>query len=453
MRLASRLGLVFGVGALIAVVSVGTLAFFLAESEIISAADQQLIDRAERLAALNDIAERQPNLSAEELEQLGQPPGLAVITGGVEAYDADGELVLGDLGLLEPDDVMAIVAAPIGDPEDFTVDDRDFRIVAGAIPAGSPSPVEGVAVIVLYEDVTSQRQGLDRLQRRIALAASIAFVTLAAAGWFVGRRLAKPLSELSEASTELARLEAVPDRLVIDRSDEVGQLATSFNRLISALEIAREQQQRLVADASHELRTPLTALRMRIEFLATNDDVTTSQRQSLLDDAVGDLEQLSALVGELVDLAADIRGGEEAPERVELASLLGEVTERAASAQGREIELVVDGSAAVVRPAMIRRAVQNLIDNAAKYSPDDSPITVRLHDGAIEVSDAGPGIPEHERHLVFDRFYRSPQARKRPGNGIGLAIVQQVADTHGGSTWASESPGGGATVGFSVPTR
>lgn len=452
MSLASRLGLVFGVGALVAVVSVGTLALLLAENEIIAAADRQLTDRAERLVALTTLADQQPELSAEELAQRAQPQGLAVITGGIEAYDRNGELVLGELGLLAPDDLPGVLAEPFDEPADLVTGEREYRIVTGSVPPDAPAPAADLAVIVLYEDVTSQRQGLDRLQRGIALAASIAFVALAAAGWLVGRRLARPLSELSAASTELARLEGVPERIVIDRRDEVGRLATSFNRLISALEIAREQQQRLVADASHELRTPLTSLRMRIEFLAANDDLSGAQRQAMLDKAVGDLGQLSALVSDLVDLAADIRGGEEQAERVDLTSLLTEVSDRVASAQRRPIEVVADESTAVVRPVMIRRALQNLIDNAAKYSPEDTPITVRLHDGAIEVSDHGPGIAEDERPLVFDRFYRSAQARSRPGNGIGLAIVQQVADVHGGSTWVSSTPGGGATVGFSVPT-
>ena len=446
MRVATRLGIVFGLGSLVAVVSVGVAAWLVARDETMEAVARQLVETAARLIALSDAA------AEAGVEVDVELPTPALLPVGLEGYAADGELLFGELGLLEAETVVEIGERPGATTDEVVHEGRDHRLLVLAADAVPRNQIGDVRLVVLYEDVTEQRQALDSLQRRIALIAGAAFVVLSAAGWWVGRRLARPLGELTDAAGELARLDGVPSRIELDRNDEVGRLAVSVNRVIAALEIAREQQRRLVADASHELRTPLPSLRMRIEFLASNDTMSAAGRTEMFDAAVADLEQLSALVAELVDLAADMRGGDERPVRSDLGPILVEVVERSSAATGRRIDLVVDDSRAVVRPGMIGRAVRNLVDNAAKYSPEDAPISVRLHDGTIEVADAGPGIPDHERPFVFDRFYRSPQARNRPGNGIGLAIVKQVAEAHGGRAWVGASATGGAAVGFEVPT-
>jgi two-component system sensor histidine kinase MprB len=214
------------------------------------------------------------------------------------------------------------------------------------------------------------------------------------------------------------------------------------------------QQTRLVADASHELRTPLTSLRLKIDLLDSTPDLPDGQRRELLGSSAAEVEQLSDLVSELVDLATDPTGVEEKPSMQSLVRLVIEVAERSELMGGREISVVaLDGQRdVVIRARMVRRAVSNLLDNALKYSTVGSPVTVHVDDGRIEVRDAGEGIPDADLEHVFDRFFRSPKARTRPGNGIGLAIVQRVADIHGGTTWAHNATDGsqGAIVGFSV---
>ena len=105
----------------------------------------------------------------------------------------------------------------------------------------------------------------------------------------------------------------------------------------------------------------------------------------------------------------------------------------------------------VGRPAMLERAIGNLIGNAHEWSPPGAPIRLHLEHGVLTVHDSGPGIPEKERAKVFDRFYRANEARTMPGSGLGLAIVKQIVETHGGSVFALESPDGGAAVGFRLP--
>ena len=134
---------------------------------------------------------------------------------------------------------------------------------------------------------------------------------------------------------------------------------------------------------------------------------------------------------------------------IELDELVNEVGAQAALSAGRSISVDADDTVATVRPTMVRRALRNLLDNALKYGGDGE-IVVRTRGGAIEVHDSGNGIALEDRAHVFDRFFRSPKARNRPGNGIGLAIVEQVADAHHGSVWVGTSERGGAVVGFSV---
>ncbi len=445
MRLSVRLALVFGVGAFVAVTTVAGAAWFLARGEVTGTTDEQLRLRADRFEALLNVDFDRP---------AAVPPATGEFTvafenegEGTVAVGVDGALVLGDPELVA--DLESVVDA--GPGEIATVESGGRLLRTIVLPIDElPEINQDVGTLVFYTDITAQSEALDSLRLRLAVLALVAIAALGGAGWLVGRRLARPIDRLAIAAEDLARLDDLPARIEVSRDDEVGRLADSFNRMLSALEVGREQQQRLVADASHELRTPLASLRVRVEFLNDNDALDEETRRSMLEAAVSDLEQLSSLVEELVDLAADVRSVAEEAGATRLAPILHEVADRTGASSRRRIDVHADDSAAVVRPGMIRRAVQNLVDNAVKYSGDDEPVTIRLCSGAIEVCDRGPGIAEDDLPHVFDRFYRSPRARSRPGHGIGLAIVKQVADAHGGRVWAGTAPGGGARVGFSV---
>jgi two-component system sensor histidine kinase MprB len=153
---------------------------------------------------------------------------------------------------------------------------------------------------------------------------------------------------------------------------------------------------------------------------------------------------------ELVELATD-RSSDEPVQLVDLADLATAVADRVRRRSGRVITLVVESEGlAVARPVMIERAIANLVDNAVKYSQATSPIEVRVEQSTVEVLDRGPGIPEELVDRIFERFYRTPEARGRPGSGLGLAIVQQVIERHGGTVWARPRDGGGLVVGFEL---
>ncbi|HEY9524522.1 MAG TPA: HAMP domain-containing sensor histidine kinase, partial [Thermopolyspora sp.] len=283
-------------------------------------------------------------------------------------------------------------------------------------------------------------------------------VLAAILGWIVGRTALRPVAVLTGAAERVAVTRDLALRIDIDRDDELGSLARSFNTMLDALERSAKAQRRLVADASHELRTPLTALRTNVEMLARADALTCQDRAELTRAAVAGLEELTALVADVVELARD-----EEPAALLEDVRLDRVAERAvsrAAAYWPMIGFDVELDPVVVRGVHDRlfRAVANLLDNAGKYSRPGTTVEVRLradHAGrevVLTVRDHGPGIAAEDLPYVFDRFYRAPDARAMPGSGLGLAIVRQVVDSHGGIVTAGAAPGDGTLVRVALPS-
>jgi two-component system, OmpR family, sensor histidine kinase MprB len=266
------------------------------------------------------------------------------------------------------------------------------------------------------------------------------------------RTAIRPVVTLTETAEHVATTRDLSRRIDAQGEDEVSRLATSFNTMLEALERSQRAQRQLVADASHELRTPLTSLRTNLEVLARGGPPDPDDRDRLRADLVAQLEELSALVGDLVELARDEEPDAPAVEDVRLDRLVATAVERARRHAPR-VTFETQLEAALVQgvPARLDRAVANLLDNAAKWSPPDSVVEVRLRDGELTVRDRGPGIDPSDRDMVFDRFFRSDAARGRPGSGLGLAIVRQVAEGHGGSVEAEAADGGGALLRLRLP--
>jgi two-component system sensor histidine kinase MprB len=220
--------------------------------------------------------------------------------------------------------------------------------------------------------------------------------------------------------------------------------------MVDALSVSKRQQQQLVTDASHELRTPLTSLRTNAELLDRPDALNPEQQQRAVQGIRLEVNELTDLVSELVELATD-RADDEAPEPVPLRALAEDVAERARRRTGRDIAVRAEGTpgTVLIGPHMAERALANLVDNAVKYSP--GAIAIAVEGRRVEVLDDGPGIAAADQDHVFDRFYRSAEARAEPGSGLGLAIVAQIVRRHDGTVWATNRPQGGAAVGFELP--
>jgi two-component system sensor histidine kinase MprB len=232
-------------------------------------------------------------------------------------------------------------------------------------------------------------------------------------------------------------------------------LATSFNKMLEALGESRRQQAQLVADAGHELRTPLTSLRTNIEVLLRVHDLPETDRAALFGDITAQLTELTTLVGDLVELARDDEQRPE-PEDVRLDLVVEDAVDRARRrAPSLTFHLAIRDALVLTQPNLLERAVLNVLDNAAKWSPPGSEIDVVVtRSGSswrLEVRDHGPGITDEDLPHVFDRFYRSAAARFLPGSGLGLAIVRQVVESSGGSVAAVSSPSGGTIVRIDLP--
>jgi two-component system sensor histidine kinase MprB len=267
-----------------------------------------------------------------------------------------------------------------------------------------------------------------------------------ALGLLVARAALKPVHRLTDAAREVAQTRDLAHRIDINGSDELAVLGTSLNTMLEALDESLHAQRQLVSDASHELRTPLTSLRTNVELLARDDRLSDVQKATLLSSVVRQLDGLSRLVGDLVDLARGDQPDEE-EEDVQLKRLVENAVDDA-RAHWPNLVFTTDLEPSLVRgrPARLERAVANLLDNAGKWSPPRGEVHVSVTAGEVTVRDHGPGIPAADLPRVFDRFYRSAAARARPGSGLGLAIVRQVADAHGGSASAEAAPGGGTLV-------
>jgi two-component system sensor histidine kinase MprB len=392
-------------------------------------------------------------------------PGVGNGSGGV--------IVLPQNPLTRPADYAQVVKSdgtvvrPSGGSVDIPVSEHTIEVAQGEANAYfDDETIGGIHARVYTEPLPTTTGGavqavrsleeVDRSLRNIAIAlllVSLGGIALAVwLGRMVARTALKPVSQLTDAAEQVARTRDLSRRMHASGTDELSRLGASFNTMLEALEDSQKAQRQLVADASHELRTPLTSLRTNIEVLASSDALSAEDRESLLRDVVGQLEELTVLVSDLVDLARGVEPDLEMDE-VRFDSLIAEAVERAQRHfHDRRFETDLDPCFVRGVPARLDRAVSNLLDNAAKWSAPGGLIEVALKDGELSVRDYGPGIAESDLPYIFDRFYRASTARGLPGSGLGLAIVRQVAEVHGGSVSADTPRGGGAQFRLHVPT-
>jgi two-component system sensor histidine kinase MprB len=438
--LASRVILLttFAVGLSVALVALA--AYFTVRQSLQSAMDESLKGRAEA-AAQYDISQfTMQDVPEWMLGATDTQVGYITASGDIATTrPRDGvKLGLPELAVARGSSNYSCRTVQVGN--------RDYRVTA--VPTRQP----GIALVVA-QSLESNEKALGKLGLALFLFGLAGVIAAALAGWGVARNGLRPVRRLTEAAEEIARTENL-DPIEVEGNDEIARLASAFNAMLAALAASRDRQRQLVADAGHELRTPLTSLRTNLDLLTQADrqgGLSDASRAELLDDVRFQIEELTTLIGDLTELAR------EQPARVHLEEVdLAEVTERAVErvrrrASSLRFDVQVEPWWVVGEAAGLERAVTNLLDNAAKWSPPLGVVTVRLQDGSLLVADEGRGIAEHDRPHVFDRFYRSPESRTMPGSGLGLSIVRQVAERHGGSVRADASKAGGAAIWMQIP--
>jgi two-component system sensor histidine kinase MprB len=330
-------------------------------------------------------------------------------------------------------------AANASDP-----DHTHLRILTIHVPGTS-------AAVQVARPLTEVDHSLSRIRWYLILIALGGAAVAGGLGLLVSRAALTPVRRLTGATERVAATGDLSERIDAHGEDELSRLAGSFNTMLGALDDSRRMQRQLVEDASHELRTPLTSLRTNIEVLASERTLPPGDRERLLSDVVEQLQEMTLLVGDLIEVARGEQHGVEA-EDVRLDLVAAEAVERVRRNRPG-VTFTSDLEESFVRgvPATIERAVGNLLDNAAKWSPAGGEVELAVKDGTVVVRDHGPGISDEDMPHVFERFYRAKSARGMPGSGLGLAIVRQVADAHGGEVELARANGGGTVATLTFP--
>ncbi|MEV7043448.1 HAMP domain-containing sensor histidine kinase [Amycolatopsis sp. NPDC051061] len=443
MNLRSKLAIAFaGVGAAAAIL-VGVLSYQAASQRIDAELDRSLLTTSAEVAAgATQVLAPSPVTRGpdDDDHDEAQPMVAQAINPDGTVRPIGGRRVHLDVG--DADRALAATGS-LGDRRywELTAGRDDYRVITVALGPGRGAVQLGI-------DVDESRHVLSELATRITGVSALVLVVAALAGWLLARQITRRLVRLTDV-TELVSDGRLDDVAVpTGGRDEVGRLATSFDRMLGRLADARADQDRLVQDAAHELRTPLTSLRTNASVLRRFAELTPDARGRLLDDVDGETRELTHLVDELVELATRRYEAEE-PATVELGEVAEHAAERVRRRSGGAITVETDASVVTGQAKALERAVSNLLENAVKFAPDD-PIEVVVRDGRVQVLDRGPGIGDADAARVFDRFHRADAARGLPGSGLGLAIVRDIALAHGGTVFAEPRPGGGAVVGFTV---
>jgi two-component system, OmpR family, sensor histidine kinase MprB len=451
MALKRRVGLAAAAAVGVAVVLAACVCYLVVRGQLRSNLDGSL--RAEAAEVVNSPLNAATDLPYVPPSAGGPAPYVQVVVGN-KVYGSTGRLALPV--------TSATVAAAAGHGgmfmSDVTVDGSDLREIT--VPVTFQQGFQRFpAALQLARPLGGIDSILSNL-RLVLLALCALGIGLAAfLGRFAARRVLAPLAEVADTAQQIGETDDLSLRLRIHADDEVGQLARNFNAMLARLEGSRaaldesvRAQRQLVADASHELRTPVTSLRTNIEVLLAGAELDDEDRRRLLADVVEQSEELTALVNDLIELARGDQPYGDADD-VRLDRVVDESLVRARrNAPSVEFEarlepVIVDGV-----PERLERAVNNLLDNAARHSPPGGTVEVTVGPGGVRVRDHGTGVEPAELPYVFDRFFRGANSRGSQGSGLGLAIVRQVAEQHGGHASAENAPDGGAVFTIELPT-
>jgi two-component system sensor histidine kinase MprB len=448
----ARLTVAAALAVAVAVAAAAAVAYVAVENQLRGQVDDSLTSRA---TAIESALSRNPGLmvfpTSKPRQFFGHLPN-------VPFGDGPGcvQLVAEDAVVRDPDESCVLpvlqrdrTVAERGTSSSFrdaTVDGYHLRVLTAAVGSGY--------ALQVARPLTEVDHTLSHLRLLLLLVVLGGIGIAGGLGLLVTRTAIAPVRRLTRATEHVTETQDLDSRIETGgRRDELSRLAFSFNTMLEALDRSLKAQRQLVADASHELRTPLTSLRTNVEVLQRDPDMPDEERRRILADVLEQAGELTGLVTELVELARGEQQ-EHRPEDVRLDLVVSDAVERARrNWPGVSFETKLDESLVHGVPAGIDRAVSNLLDNAAKWSPAGGTVDVQVQGSEVVVRDRGPGIADSDLPHVFDRFYRAPAARGLPGSGLGLSIVRQVAESHGGTVTAEQPTDGGTLMRLSLSSN
>lgn len=429
-----------------AVAVTGIAAYLITTIAIYNQLDQELITIA-------DVTGEWISADVADLGGLNSD-ALATANVTVMVLQADGHAIYppGDGAVLSTTaQELAIARTQVGSSARTGVDStgEPYRIVA--VPLTGDDGVH--YALVLGRPLQPTDQILRILAFSLLTFGLLAVLVAGAVGWVIARSALQPIQRLTSAVTHVTETDELRP-IETGGMDELSDLTKAFNTMMRTLDSSRERQRRLIADAGHELRTPLTSLRTNVELLIADDRqgmLPEGARGEILRDIAAQLGEFTQLIGDLVHLSREDRV-EAHPEPIDLRDVVSAAVVRAKRrGPGLRFDVELDPLYLVGEPDSLERAITNLLDNAVKFSPPGGTVAVRLLGDRLRIDDEGPGIAEADLPHVFDRFYRSDQARNTPGSGLGLSIVAQTIKAHGGWVKAGHSPAGGAEFTIRLP--
>ncbi|SFC25688.1 sensor histidine kinase [Streptomyces aidingensis] len=457
LPLRTRLAALTAAAVALAVAAIALSAWFLVRGQLLASLDERLQESRIPVNLLERA--RVTDCMADDSGGPGER-GPSPFGDIAQLVDSRGQrcVIFGDIGL----EVAAADRAVAADQRASALhtvtgtDGSAYRVLTRHLPGvDAEGLLQGPVALTVARPMDEVNDPLRALALVLAAVAAAGVVGAAGVGVLLARAGLRPVDRLTEAAEHIARTEDLSVRIPAEGDDELARLSRAFNSMTAALASSRELQQQLIADAGHELRTPLTSLRTNVELLTRSETsgrpLAPGVRRELMDSVTAQLGELGTLVGDLQELSRPERSG-----RAREITGLHEIAQRAAArarlrARGLEISTELDPWYVRAEPAALERAVVNLLDNAVKFGAGGGSVAVTLRDGELRIRDHGPGIPADELPHVWERFWRSPDARGLPGSGLGLSIVARTVRECGGEVGLAPAPGGGTVANLRLP--
>ncbi len=454
LTLRARLAILTAAAVAVAVVGVAVTAWFLTRGQVIGELDDSLHStQASSIYLARTLAECSPQEQSLDNQapdfanvQIVQPSGAMCVGPGskaVRVQPSDVAVARGELARTTHDGT--------------TVKGASVRVYTYLQKIDPPDSEPELIPVSISRPLGPVSDSLDDFALILTAVAGVGVLGAATAGLVIARAGLRPVDRLTEAVEHIARTEDLAVRIPVSGEDEVARLSESFNSMTARLASSRERQQRLIADAGHELRTPLTSLRTNIDLLARSEEtgrpIPPEDRQALMSSVKAQMTELALLIGDLQELSRPDAAPDGGPVRFVGVHEVAEHAVARARLRGPDLKIHADLLPWYVKaePAALERALVNLLDNAVKFSPSGGTIDVCLRRGELSVRDHGPGIPEEDLPLVFERFWRSPSARSLPGSGLGLSIVARTVQQAGGAVTLRPATGGGTVAVVLLP--
>jgi two-component system sensor histidine kinase MtrB len=442
LRLRTRVTLFFSLTALVASLALAVVTYGVARSF--------LVDQRTKVIEAQAIS----NATLVRTTLLGPPipPNTAIgdlvvsLKGVGEGFAFLNVATAGEFGDARfqrssfPPQLMNVVSQGGGATERFSFNGEPYMAIGINLPAVHAQYYEAVPL-------SDTDNALRKISTALGIGAAVTTIFAGALGWSTSRRLLRPISRVATAAGEIAS-GGLDTRMAPESDPDLARLVKSFNEMADAVQTRFEREARFASDVSHELRSPITALTAAVEVLDGRRADLPERSQQALDVVVGQVRRFDQMVMDLLELSRIDAGSTELlREEVDIGALITRIAQRYGFGDTPiEIDAKVPKTVRIDK-LRFERILANLLDNAREHAGGPSRVKVEplgRHGIALSVDDVGPGVARGERARIFERFARGSAARHRIGTGLGLALVAEHAQAHGGEAWVEDRPGGGA---------